>query len=256
MTLAEFKRRAGRCPAFQCINYRHPHLSGPCVVWSVGSKVIRYTPEGALGIGRTEWPSKRLSRVEDNKITWLDPDDGTDSFAFVFPFTTDAGPRYVEPAEAEALLIGATGVGEHRSDGATVVHRYGCAYPVTWGGVPQATLPGEPAEPRALATVPVTYHVDLSLSGTTWHRAATPDTACALMTSASDAQRDGARLTREGWTFHLAYPSGLCARLTPTGLDGQLVDQALHVAIQEPGWDDPGTAMELAQRVLRTVGLR
>jgi len=72
----------------------------------------------------------------------------------------------------------------------------------------------------------------------------------------TDARRDQARFTQDGWTFHLAYPSGLCARLTPTGLDGQLVDQALRVVIQQPGWDDLDTAMELAQRALKTAGLR
>lgn len=254
MTLTDFKRRVRNCAAFQCVNHRHPHLSGPRTVVSIGPRAIHYLTGNARG--RTAWPTSGLCRIEDNKITWLDPDDGTDSFTYVFPFPTGTGPRHVHPAEAEALLIGATRVGEHQPDGTTVWHGADARYPLTWTGVPQATLPGEPADPQALATVPVTYHVDLSLGGTTWHRTTEPDTARTLMTSAHDAQRDGAHLTRHGWTFYLAYPSGLCARLTPTGLDGQLIDQALHVVIQDPGWDDPGTAMELAQRVLRTAGLR
>jgi hypothetical protein len=71
----------------------------------------------------------------------------------------------------------------------------------------------------------------------------------------ADAERDGARFTRDGWTFHPAYVSGLCVRLTPTGLDRHLVDLALLVSTQDPGWDDPGVALDMAERVLKTAGL-
>ncbi|MGA5506897.1 hypothetical protein [Streptomyces umbrinus] len=72
----------------------------------------------------------------------------------------------------------------------------------------------------------------------------------------ADAERDRVRFTRDGWTFCLAYSSGLRVRLTPTGPDGQLVDPALLVSTQGSGWDDSGVARDMAERVLKTAGLR
>jgi hypothetical protein len=165
-----------------------------------------------------------LYRIEGNAMTWLHDGNGSDCFTYIFPFDTDAAPRHAVPQEVNVLLAGATAVADHQPNAVTVWHRDGCRYPVTWSGTPQATLPGEPADAHVLAAGPGTYHVDLSLGGTAWYRVPEPAVLRLLVTSAADAERNGARCTRDGWTFYLAYVSGLCVRLTPTGLDRQLVD--------------------------------
>jgi hypothetical protein len=94
--------------------------------------------------------------------------------------------------------------------------------------------------------------VDLSLGGTAWFRIPEPAVPRLLLTGVTDAELDGARFARTGWTFYLANTFGLCIRLTPTGLDRQLVDLALLVSTQDPGWDDSGVALDLAEQVLKT----
>lgn len=254
-SLAEFKRRAQNCTAFQCINHKHPHLSGPRAIRSIGPRIIHYAIEGFPNTGRTEWPKAGLYRIEGNKITWLHDGDGSDCFTYIFPFDCDAEPRHVAPEQVNALLAGATAVGEHEPHGVTVWHRDGWRYPVIWGGTPQALLPGEPVDAHVVATGSGTYHVDLSVGGPAWYRTPEPAIPRLLLTGLADAVRDGARFTRDGWTLYLAYASGLCVRLTPTGLDEQLIDLALLVTMQEPGWDDSGVALDMAERVLKTAGL-
>ncbi|SEB60208.1 hypothetical protein [Streptomyces melanosporofaciens] len=254
-SLAEFKRRAQNCTAFQCVNHKHPHLSGPRTIRSIGPRTIPYAIEGFPNTGRTEWPKAGLYRIEGNKITWLHDGDGSDCFTYIFPFDSDAEPRHLAPEQANALLAGAIAVGEHQPNGVTVWHHDGWRYPVTWGGTPPATLPGELIDAHVLATGSGTYHVDLSVGGTAWYRTLEPAVPRLLLTDVTHSERDGARFTREGWTLYVAYASGLCVRLTPTGLDGQLVDLALLVTTQGLGWDDSGVALDMAERVLKTAGL-
>ncbi|AGP58340.1 hypothetical protein [Streptomyces rapamycinicus] len=256
LSLAEFKRRAQNCTTFQCVNHKHPHLSGPRTIRSIGPRSIRYAINGFPNTGRTEWPRTGFYRIEGNKITWLHHGDGSDCFTYIFPFDSDAEARHLEPEQVNALLAGAIAVGEHRPNGVTVWHQDGWRYPVTWGGTPQASLPGTLVDARVLTAGSGTYHVDLSVGGTTWYRMPEPAVPRMLLTAVADAEHDGVRFTRDGWTLYLAYASGLCVRLTPNGLDGQLVDLSLLVTTQGPGWDDPGVALDMAERVLKTAGLR
>ncbi|MEU0924545.1 hypothetical protein [Streptomyces malaysiensis] len=254
--LAEFKRRAQNCTTFQCVNHKNPHLSGPRTIRSIGPAAIQYVIKGFPNTGRTEWPKAGLYRIEGNKITWLHDGDGSDCFTYIFPFDSDAEPRHLAPEQVNALLAGATAVGEHQPNGVTVWHQEGWRYPVTWEGTPQASLPGTLTDAHVLSAGSGTYYVDLSIGGTMWYRIPEPAVPRMLLTDVADAECGGVRCTRDGWTLYLAYASGLCIRLTPDGLDGQLVELALLVSTQEPGWDDSGVALDMAERVLKTAGLR
>ena len=123
--LAEFKRRAQNCTTFQCINHKNPHLSGPRTIRSIGPAAIQYVIKGFPNTGRTEWPKAGLYRIEGNKITWLHDGDGSDCFTYIFPFDSDAEPRHLAPEQVNALLAGATAVGEHQPNGVTVWHQDG-----------------------------------------------------------------------------------------------------------------------------------
>lgn len=86
MTLAEFKRRAMQCTAFEVEHHRWPDRTGPRVVDSITASRIRGRRPGAdRQETDTPWPKARECRIDGNRLTFLHR-DGEPFYTYTFPF--------------------------------------------------------------------------------------------------------------------------------------------------------------------------